>query len=84
MEVARASREDRPQRALPVYVKAARQQIDQRNRKHYAQAAQLLKVVRNLYLRLNDEAGWQQTISGIRQEFRNLPALQDELNKAVL
>jgi len=44
MEVARASKEDRPQRALPVYLKAARQQISQRNRKHYAEAAQLLRV----------------------------------------
>jgi uncharacterized Zn finger protein len=83
-EVAQASRRVLPEKAIPVYVKYAREQINQRSRKNYAMAASYLAVVRELYTQLNNEAAWIELIAGIRAEFRNLPALQDELREARL
>jgi uncharacterized Zn finger protein len=83
-EVAERSRHARPHKAIPVYVDYARREINARNRNHYAQAAIYLAVVRDLYQPLDDEQAWRGLISGIREEFRRLPALQDELNKAKL
>jgi uncharacterized Zn finger protein len=83
-EVAERSRHTRPQKAIPVYVDYARREINARNRNHYAQAARYLAVVRELYRQLGDEDAWRGLIGGIRGEFRQLPALQDELNKAAL
>lgn len=83
-EVAERSRQARPQKAIPVYVKYARHEIDQRNRGHYAVAARYLAVVRDLYRQLGDEEAWHKLIGGIREEFRQLRALQDELNQAGL
>lgn len=83
-EVAKRSRQARPQKAIPIYVAYARREIDRRNRGSYAQAAVYLSVVRDLYRQLGDEKSWQELIRGIREEFRRLPALQDELNQARL
>jgi uncharacterized Zn finger protein len=82
--VAEKSRHVRPERAIPLYVKYARAEIDLRNRSNYARAAQLLQEVRTLYQQVNDDEGWQQFMADLRTEFKQLPALQDELNKAGL
>ncbi len=83
-EVAERSRHVRPRKAIPVYMDYARREINARNRNHYAQAARHLAVVRDLYRAIEDEETWHGVISRIREEFRRLPALQDELNKAKL
>lgn len=82
--VAEKSRHVRPKRAIPVYVKYARAEINIRNRKHYAHAAELLSEVRKLYHQTDDRTGWDTFIAGIREEFKRLPAFQDELNKVGL
>ena len=84
LEVAEQSRLTRPHKAIPVYVKFARQEIERRQRKYYQAAANYLSVARELYRRIDDEASWNALIASIRAEFKNLPALQDELNKARL
>ncbi len=84
MDVARETRFERPHKAIPVYVKYARAQIGRRSRKNYAAAANALATVCEVYRHLNDEASWKDLISSIRIEFKSLPALQDELNKAGL
>ena len=83
-EVAERSRHTRPRKAIPVYMDYARREINARDRNHYAQAARYLAVVRDLYRQIDDEETWRGVINGIREEFRRLPALQDELNKANL
>lgn len=83
-EVAERSRHARPRKAIPVYMDYAQREIARRNRGSYAQAAIYLTVVRDLYRQLGEEEAWDAVISGIRDEFRRLPALQDELNKAKL
>lgn len=84
LEVAQRSRHTRPRQAIPVYIAFAGQEIDQRSRDHYAQAAEYLSVVRDLYLELDEPDNWRGLIDGLREEFRRLPAFQDELNKARL
>jgi uncharacterized Zn finger protein len=84
LEVADKSKEARPHKALPVFSKYARRQIEGRSRGHYHQAAAYLSVVRDLYQKIGDENSWRELIQGIREEFRRLRALQDELNQAGL
>jgi uncharacterized Zn finger protein len=84
LEVASRSRFARPALALPVYIEHARQSIDRRNRDSYREAAEYLSIARELYLKLNDSASWLALIREIREVFKRLPALQDELNKAGL
>lgn len=82
--VAEKTRHVMPERALPVYIKYVRKHIDQRNRESYAEAARMLWDVHAIYEQLGDEENWVTLIDGLRQEFRRLPAFQDELNKAGL
>jgi len=82
--VAEKSGHVRPALAIPIYIKYARAEIDLRSRKDYAQAAKLLREVREMYRQMNKSAGWQRLIADLRREFARLPALQDELGKAGL
>lgn len=82
--VAEKSRHVRPALAIPVYIKYVQAEIAIRNRKHYARAAQLLSEARELYHQIDDAEGWTQFIADLRSEFKQLPALQDELKKARL
>lgn len=84
LEVAQATLSTHPQKALPVLSQYVYRYINQRNRTSYAEAAQLLVKMRVLYKQLNDEAGWTKLIAQLRDEFRRLPALQDELRRAGL
>lgn len=83
-EIAKRSHAARPKQAIPIYIKYARAEINQRNRDHYRSAAQLLGVARSLYRQIGDESSWKDLIIAIRAEFKPLRALQDELNKAGL
>ncbi len=84
LEVARRSQAARPERAIPVFVKYVRSEIGQRDRSHYAAAAEFLKTVRDLYKQIGDQAAGDKLVASIRSEFPQLRALQDELKKAGL
>lgn len=81
-QVAEASRHVMPERAIPIYIKRARGNIDQRKRDYYREAASLLSQVQHMYDQLDEFEKWETLITKIREEFNRLPALQDELNKA--
>lgn len=83
-EVAQKTRQASPERAIPIYMEAARDLINRRNRGSYAQAAELLVEVREMYRRMGDLPGWEELIAGLRAHLKSLRALQDELNKAGL
>ncbi len=83
LEVAQASRKERPHKAIPVFIKVARRH-DQRSRNNYAEAAQYLAEVKRLYTQMGDRATWEELITGMRAEFPRLRALLDELKKAGL
>jgi len=82
--VAKAAEETRPERAIRLYLDRIKRLIEIRGRDHYAEAANYLKVVQGIYIRLEQQEYWQSLIASLRQENRNLPALQDELKKAGL
>jgi uncharacterized Zn finger protein len=84
LEVADQSREALPEKAVPIYIKHIRANINRRNRQYYAQAAQQLSIVRELYDRMDEFEKWEHLIAGIRKEFPRLPALHDELRKLKL
>jgi uncharacterized Zn finger protein len=67
-----------------VYEKEARRKISKRGRKNYAQAAGYLSTIRDMYRQIDERESWQELIKELREEFNNLPAFQDELDKAGL
>ncbi len=84
LDVADASYRATPKRAIPVFIKYARQHIDKRGRDNYQQAASLLAKVQQAYDQLDEIETWETLIAELRQEHKRLPALKDELNKAGL
>ena len=84
LQVAEAAEKSRPEQAIRLYLDQVNSLIVQRGRENYAEAANHLKVVRELYKRLGRQGDWQALITSLRQDNRMLPALQDELNKAGL
>jgi uncharacterized Zn finger protein len=84
LRVARAAEADYPKAALDIYRRRVEMLIDARGRGNYQAAAGLLVRVRDLYHRQDDHDTWLKYITHLRQEYRRLPALQDEMNKAGL
>lgn len=84
-DVARAAETKYPERAADLYLDLASDLIDQRGRKNYARAAEHLTRIKQIYHNvMNDPSAWSELIAMIRDEYSNLPALQDELDKAGL
>jgi hypothetical protein len=84
IEVARAAKKQYPQEALQIFTKEAERFINYRDRGNYAQAALCLREVRDIYHQINDIPLWSKTITDIRERYKRLPALQDELNQLKL
>lgn len=84
IEVAQAAKKQYPQEAIEIFVKEAQRFIDSRNRGSYSQAALYLREVRDIYHVLQDAETWNALIADIRARHKNLPALQDELNRCKL
>jgi uncharacterized Zn finger protein len=84
LQVAEAAHQDRPLESIRLYLHFIRHLIAIRGRGNYAQAAEHLKQVQEIYRRLGDLQGWQTLITNLRAENRSLRALQDELNRARL
>jgi hypothetical protein len=81
IEVAQAAKKQYPQDALRIFTKEAERFINYRDRGNYAQAALCLREVRDIYRQVNDIPLWNKTIADIRERYKRLPALQDELNQ---
>jgi hypothetical protein len=84
IEVAQAAKKQYPQEALRIFTKEAERFINYRDRGNYAQAALCLREVRDIYSRVKDIPSWTKTITDIRERYKKLPALQDELNQLKL
>lgn len=84
LSVARLAEESRPQAAIEIYGNEAQRSINGRSRDHYKIAAAHLLRVKTIYEQMGENALWKALIAQIRQEYKRLPALQDELNKAGL
>ena len=84
MRVAQDGEESHPEESLSIYGRRIEQLIDARGRDNYRSAAEILTRVRRIYDQQNNQATWRHYIKSLRHQNRNLPAFQDELNKAGL
>jgi hypothetical protein len=84
VKVAQTADEPRPRESIRLYRELIESLIQHLGRENYAQAASYLRLVRETYLRLGEQELWQTLIFNLRQQHRNKPALQDELNRAGL
>lgn len=84
IEVAQAAKKQYPQDAIRIFSKEAERFINYRDRGNYSQAALSLREVRDIYRQINDIPSWSKTIADIRERYKRLPALQDELNQLKL
>jgi hypothetical protein len=78
LEVARATRTTHPRRSIPVYLNYVRTYINHRSRDSYRTATGLLVEARE------DLQAWQKQVEAIKTEFKQLPALKDEMRQAGL
>jgi len=83
MEVAKAAEKDFPKEAIALYQNRAEKFIGEKNRNAYSSAAAILKQAKKLYEKTNAKTEWVEYIKTLRAKYANLPALQDELNKAL-
>jgi len=84
IEVAQAAKKQYPKEAIRLFTKEAERFIDYRNRDSYSQAAHCLREIRDIYRQLNDTQSWGKLIADIRERYKKLPALQDELKQLKL
>jgi uncharacterized Zn finger protein len=81
IEVAQAAKKQYPQEAIRLFRAEAERFINYRNRDGYSQAALCLREVWDVYRQLGEMQLWQKLIANIREQYKRLPALQDELNQ---
>lgn len=84
MEVAQAAKKEYPREAIRIFTREAERFIDYRNRDSYSQAALCLREIRDIYRQLNEAQSWQKLITDVREWYKRLPALQDELDRRKL
>ena len=84
IEVAQAAKKQYPQEAIRLFKTEAERFIDYRNRDNYSQAALCLREIRDVYRELKETQSWEKLIADIRERYKKLPALQDELNQLKL
>ncbi|MDQ2786209.1 MAG: SWIM zinc finger family protein [Chloroflexota bacterium] len=84
LTVAKAAEATRPKSAREIYQQHIESLIAGRNRESYRQACGYLVTVRELYDRLDDYEGWEQYLAGLREKYRTLRALKEELTTAGL
>lgn len=84
LQVAKAAEKNYPDDAIEIYALYVETYIAWRNRSSYQKACQNLLSIRNVYQRMHQEAKWKSYIAHLREQYRRLPALQDEMNKAKL
>jgi hypothetical protein len=84
LRVAEEAEEAHPRAAIEIYQRHAENWIAERGRSSYAEAARLLTKMRRLYGKLDQSATWTKYITLLRETYRKLSALQDELSKAGL
>ncbi|MGI8854725.1 MAG: SWIM zinc finger family protein [Thermomicrobiales bacterium] len=84
LTVAKAAEATRPRGALSLYQQQAEKLIAGRHRESYRQACGYLVTVRELYDRLDEYEGWERYLAGLREKYRTLRALKEEMAAAGL
>jgi hypothetical protein len=83
-QVAQAAEKSHPQQALALYKDLVEQAIRGRDRRSYRQGAQYLKRIKAVYQAVKAPSDWDAYLQALREEYRHLPALQDEIRQARL
>ncbi len=84
IEVAQAAEETRPRAAITIYQREAERLIEQRGRDRYQAACGFLLRARALYEKLGEQDAWNSYITNLRDRYRSLRALKEELAAARL
>jgi hypothetical protein len=84
LHVARAVEKDRPLAAREIYQLHAERLIDQRGRENYRTACTYLGKIRDLYDGMDQYEEWIAYLSGVREKYRSLRALKEEMAAAGL
>ena len=84
LDVAKAAEKEHPREAKELYREAAEGLIEHRNRESYKSACGHLRKVRELSKRLHENGTWDEYLSGLRDRYRPLRALREELDRAGL
>lgn len=82
--VAKAAEETRPERAREIYERQVERLIAGRNRDAYRQAAGYLVTMRELYDRTDEYDRWERYLAALREKYRTLRALKEEMASAGL
>ena len=83
-KVASAAREKRPKEAIRLYMQIVKNLIAQRGRRNYIEAGRFLREIRKIFLSIEEPQTWENLLMYLYDQYKNLPAFQDELNKAGL
>ncbi|MEZ4708092.1 MAG: SWIM zinc finger family protein [Caldilineaceae bacterium] len=83
-KVAAAATASHPAAAIGIYLELAEESIAGKNRNSYADAANVLLKVRQIYQKQGQAKEWLAQIAQMRHQHRNLRAMQDEFDKAGL
>ena len=81
LAVARAAERSRPEEAIRLYRAEIDRLIEARGRRSYAEAAQHLLRVQELYDILGQIDEWERYVRGLRERHKQLRALKDEMDK---
>jgi len=84
LQVAQAAEETRPRDALRIYLQAAEQIIEPRNRGAYSEACKYLVRVRTLYQKLGEDEMWAQYLTKLKEETKAMRAFKEEMARAKL
>jgi uncharacterized Zn finger protein len=84
LAVAIAAKKTHPHEAIQIYQQRAERLIAEKSRKSYQGACAQLVEVKYLYKELDEREIWTNYISSLRQQYKHLPALRDEMMKAGL
>jgi uncharacterized Zn finger protein len=80
MKLAPLIADEHPDEAIKTYRDAAEQQIEYRQRTTYRVAAGYLAEVKRIFTRAGRDDEWKRYISTLRETYKRLPALQQELD----
>ncbi len=83
-QVAQAAEKSHAREALALYTELVEHAIRGRDRRTYQQAVQYLKRMKAVYKSIDAVADWDVYLQSLRAQYRQLPALQDEMRQARL
>ena len=84
IDVAKATENTHPLASIEIYQRYAERLIDQRGRDNYRQACEYLTSMGNIYQKIGQSTVWTDYIMSLREKYKNLPALKDEMAMAKL